>query len=68
MQATVTENRLITKREAIERLTAFGVPDDLREEIARRRAGEPVTLTEQERDVRAALARDLMIAGIARLV
>ncbi|MCP2322663.1 hypothetical protein HDA40_001170 [Hamadaea flava] len=67
VEATVTENRLITKREAIERLAAFGVPDDLREQIARRRAGEPVTLTEDERAARAELARGLMTAGIAGL-
>jgi len=67
VEATLTENRLITKREAIERLGSFGVPDDVREEIARRRGGEPVTLTDEERNVRAELARGLMAAGIARL-
>ncbi|MEV0270348.1 nucleotidyltransferase domain-containing protein [Hamadaea sp. NPDC050747] len=67
VQATLTENRLITKREAIERLAAFGVPDDLREEIARRRGGETVALSDRERGSRAKLARDLMIAGIERL-
>ncbi|MEV0650729.1 hypothetical protein AB0I28_36295 [Phytomonospora sp. NPDC050363] len=68
VEATVTEDRLITKREAIERLDRFGVPAGLAGEIARRRAGETVELSGEDRRARAELARTLMRSGIERLL
>jgi hypothetical protein len=67
VEATIAEGRLITKREAIGRLDRFGVGPELAEQIARRRRGEPVELTDDERRDRAELARGLMVAGIERL-
>lgn len=68
VEATVGEDRLITKREAIGRLDRFGVPADLADQIARRRRGEAVALTEAERQERAEVARRLVSAGIGRLL
>ncbi|MEU4240619.1 hypothetical protein [Actinoplanes sp. NPDC026619] len=64
---TIATGRLITKREAIERLPSLGVPSSLADEIRRRRAGEPVTLTEQEIADRAVLVRGLMRRHLAIL-
>ncbi|MDT7572727.1 MAG: hypothetical protein QOE05_2901 [Actinomycetota bacterium] len=64
VEATLTEGRLITKTEALTRLGRFGVPDELVDEIGRRRNGETVELTEQGRVDRADTARRVMAAGI----
>ncbi|GIG64588.1 nucleotidyltransferase [Phytomonospora endophytica] len=68
VEATVTEGRLITKREAIERLGHFDVPAGLAAQIAARRRGETVVLSGAERAERAELARGLMLRGIERLL
>ncbi|MET0425905.1 MAG: nucleotidyltransferase domain-containing protein [Actinoplanes sp.] len=66
--ATITENRLITKREAIDRLPSLGVPPTLTDEIRRRRAGEPVVLTDAEIHDRAVLVRRIMRRELDRLL
>jgi hypothetical protein len=68
VEAVLTEGRLITKAEALPRLAGFGVSPDLAQEIGRRRDGEPVTLSVQARIGRAQHARQVMAAGIARLL
>lgn len=64
VQATLTEGRLITKREAITRLSRVGVPPELAREIAARRRGEAVPLSRVARLRRAYRARRVMAAGI----
>ncbi|MBM7806855.1 hypothetical protein JOD57_002692 [Geodermatophilus bullaregiensis] len=63
-EATLTESRLITKREALTRLHRFGVDEDLSQEIARRRHGDAVLLTLAQRLRRAHTARRLVARGI----
>ena len=65
---TIAEGRLITKREAIDRLPSLGVPDALTEEIRRRRAGERVELSGDEIAARAGLVRRIMREQLARLL
>ncbi|GAA0559583.1 nucleotidyltransferase domain-containing protein [Paractinoplanes ferrugineus] len=65
---TIATGRLITKREAIERLPALGVPSSLADQIRRRRAGEPVSLSEAEIGDRAALVRGLMRQHLERIL
>jgi hypothetical protein len=65
---TIATGRLITKREAIDRLPLLGVPAPLVDQIRRRRAGDPVSLTDDEIDERAALVRTLMRDHLARLL
>ena len=64
---TIAEGRLITKREAIDRLPSLGVPPELTEQIRRRRAGETVDLTEAELRERSVLVRRVMCEQIERL-
>ena len=64
---TIAEGRLITKREAIDRLPSLGVPPELTEQIRRRRAGETVDLTEAELRERSVLVRRVMREQIERL-
>jgi predicted nucleotidyltransferase len=66
-EAVLTTGELITKGEAISRLTDFGVPDSLSQEIRRRRDGHPVTLSTHRRLSRARLTRRIMRDGITRL-
>ena len=65
---TIAEGRLITKREAIDRLPELGVPVELTDEIRRRRAGEPVALSEQQIRDRAGLVRGIMREQLGRLL
>jgi hypothetical protein len=65
---TIAEGRLITKREAIDRLPALGVPAELAGEIRRRRAGERVELSEPEIRARAVLVRRIMREQLGRLL
>jgi Domain of unknown function (DUF4111) len=67
IEATVTEDRLLTKREALTRLDRFGVPGWLVEQIGRRRAGDSVTLTAADRAGRAVVARRIVARGIQTL-
>ena len=65
--AVLRHGELITKSEAIGRLSDFGVPAWLSDQIRRRRDGAEVADPEQERHDRAALTRRIMTDGIARL-
>lgn len=67
-EATLTEGRLITKREALPRLARFGVAGDLVHEIENRRQGRPVPLSVRARLRRARHARRVMTAGIRTLL
>ena len=67
-EATLTDGRLITKREALTRLDRFGVPEDLVREIAHRRQGDSLSLTTLQRVRRAGTARRLVARGIASLL
>jgi Nucleotidyltransferase domain len=66
--ATLTEGRLITKREAITRLPDWGVPAGLVHEIESRRAGRAVPVADDERIRRAELVRKLVADGIRQLL
>jgi nucleotidyltransferase-like protein len=66
--ATIAEGRLITKREAIDRLPSLGVPPEVADGIRRRRAGETVDLTDAELRERAVLVRRLMREQLTRLL
>ena len=65
---TIAEGRLITKRDAIDRLPSLGVPVELAEEIRRRRAGEAVVLAEPWIRERAGLVRGIMREQLGRLL
>jgi hypothetical protein len=67
-QATLAEGRLITKREAIERLPLVGVDADLADEVGRRRAGERVVLGPRARRRRARRVRSLVAIAIGELL
>jgi hypothetical protein len=67
VEATLTEDRLITKQEALTRLDRFEVPGCLVEQIGRRRAGDSVTLTAADRGRRAVVARRIVASAIDTL-
>jgi hypothetical protein len=67
VEATLTEDRLITKQEALTRLDRFEVPAWLIEQIGRRRAGDSVTLTAADRGRRAVVARRIVAQAIDTL-
>ena len=60
--------RLITKREAIDRLPMLGVPAGLTDQIRRRRAGERIELSPAEIADRAVLVRGLMREKVNHLL
>ena len=62
------EGRLITKREAIERLPLVGVDPALADQVARRRAGERVVLSPHVRRLRARRVRSLVATAIGELL
>jgi predicted nucleotidyltransferase len=67
-EALLSSGALITKSQAIQRLTAdFGVPTPLAREIRRRRDGEIPRLTAVRRLRRAMTARRVMRRGLRRL-
>jgi len=66
-EATITEGRLITKREALTRLGRLGVGHELAQELTRRREGQAVSLTVGQRLRRAYTARRLVARGLRRL-
>jgi hypothetical protein len=66
-EATLTEGRLITKREALTRLDRLGVDQELAQQIARRRQGHAVSLTAAQRLRRAHAARRLVADGLRTL-
>jgi Nucleotidyltransferase domain len=65
--ALLRDGELITKSQAISRLGDFGVPAALADEIARRRAGDDVSITAAARPARAELAQRIMADGIRAL-
>ncbi|MGX6603590.1 nucleotidyltransferase domain-containing protein [Micromonosporaceae bacterium Da 78-11] len=65
---TIAEGRLITKREAIDRLESLGVPAAVADGIRRRRRGETVVLTEDELRDRAVVVRRVMRAQLTRML
>ena len=67
VEATLTEDRLLTKAEALSRLDRFGVPPGLVEQIGRRRDGEAVVLTAADRAGRAVVARRIVARAIDTL-
>jgi hypothetical protein len=67
VEATLSEGRLVTKREAISRLDRVGVGPLLADQVARRRDGEQVVLSDAERRERAVVVRRLMTEGVTRL-
>ena len=67
VEATLTDDRLLTKAEALTRLDRFGVPPGLVEEITRRRAGDAVVLTDAHRATRAEVARTIVADAIETL-
>ena len=67
-RAAIDEGALITKSEAIARLRRQGVLPDVVDGLARRRAGEAVPLTDEQRDARAVAVRQLLREEVARLV
>lgn len=66
--ATITEGVLITKSEAIARMSERGVPADVVDGVARRRAGLQVSLTEDERAQRAVIVRQFLRDQFARIL
>jgi hypothetical protein len=65
---TLQEGRLVTKAEAIAHLPDLGVAPDIVDGVRRRRNGEPVSLSEAERDERAQVVREVVRTQIARLL
>jgi hypothetical protein len=66
--AVIHDGNLITKSQTIAGLADFGVPRPLQDEIRRRRAGEPVSVTARQRLIRAARSRHIMASGIRDLI
>ena len=67
-EATLVDDQLISKHQALDRLHRFHVPPDLVEQIGRRRRGEDVTLRSRQRVRRAGQARRLCALGIRDLL
>lgn len=67
-EATLANGRLITKREAIPRLTRFGVAPWLVQEIKRRRDGHVVAMSAEALERRADHARGVMSVALGRLL
>lgn len=65
---TIAEGRLITKREAIDRLPGLGVPAGLADEIRRRRAGEKIGHTDAELRERGTVTRRIMRDQLALML
>ena len=66
-EATLTDGRLMTKREALSRLHRFGVDQELSQQIAGRREGRAAHLTRVQQVRRARTARRLVADGIRTL-
>lgn len=67
-EATISEGLLITKSEAIDRMAARGVPADVVDGVRRRRAGQAVTLTDDQRSARAVVVRRFLTDEFDRLL
>jgi hypothetical protein len=67
-EATLNEGRLITKSEAIARMRERGVPGEIVDQVARRRAGSDLTLSNEQRERRALTVRRFLKNEFARLL
>lgn len=67
-EATLVDDQLIGKHQALDRLHRFHVPPDLVEQIGRRRRGEAIPLRSWQRVRRARQARRLCALGIRDLL
>ncbi len=67
-EATITEGTLISKTQAIERLAHSGLPAHVVDGVARRRTGEPVPISDQQRGERAVLVRRFLKDEVGRLL
>lgn len=67
-EAVLTDGVLITKTEAIARMAERGVPADIVDGVARRRAGQTVILTDDERAARATIVRQFLRGEFARIL
>jgi Nucleotidyltransferase domain len=65
--AVLRDGELITKSQAIGRMADFGVPDWLSDQVRRRRAGEEVRVTDEQRQARARLTQQIMSDGVREL-
>jgi hypothetical protein len=68
VDATMTDGVLITKSAAIVRMAERGVPADIVDGVARRRAGQPVVLTDAERADRAVRVRRFLREEFAKIL
>jgi hypothetical protein len=66
--ATISDGTLITKSEAIARMADGGLPRDVVDGVARRRQGEQVALSDDERRDRAVVVRRFLTEEITRLL
>jgi Nucleotidyltransferase domain len=67
-EATLTDGVLITKTEAITRMAERGVPADIVDGVARRRAGGEVILTDDQRTHRAGVVRQFLRNEFSRIL
>lgn len=67
-EAAITDGVLLTKSEAIERLRRRDLPIGLVEDLERRRAGERVELTDEQRAERGVYVRALLRQELPRLL
>ncbi len=66
-EAAIDEGRLITKTEAIDRMRGRGLPEEIVDGVARRRAGEAVEITDDEREERGRTVRQFLREEFPRL-
>ena len=66
--ATIKDGVLITKTESIARMAEHGVPADVVEGVARRRTGQHVDITDEQRAHRAAVVRQFLRDEFARIL
>jgi hypothetical protein len=64
---TILEGRLVTKSAALAHLPALGLSADIVDEVTRRRAGESVPMTPEQRSARAIVVRRFVATHIDRL-
>jgi hypothetical protein len=64
---TIREGRLVTKSAALTHLPALGLPTDIVDDVVRRRAGEAVPMTAEQRSARATVVRRFVAAHVERL-
>ncbi|MBA2952577.1 hypothetical protein GON03_21385 [Nocardioides sp. MAH-18] len=67
-EAAIEDGVLITKTEAIARMSGRGLPADIVDGVRRRRAGDRVELSKAQREERAVVVRSFLRAEVARLL